>query len=36
LRLCPVIPVYIGYCAVFKVRKEANGHAASVRATWVL
>ena len=24
--LRPVIPVYIGYCAVFKVREEARTH----------
>jgi hypothetical protein len=24
LRLCPVIPTYIGYCAVFKVREEMS------------
>jgi hypothetical protein len=29
--LCPVIPVYIGYCAVFKVREEQSGAAAPAR-----
>jgi hypothetical protein len=35
-RLRPVIPVYIGYCAVFKVREEQSGHAGTRRATKVL
>jgi hypothetical protein len=29
--LRPVIPVYIGYCAVFKVREEQSGAAAPTR-----
>jgi hypothetical protein len=31
-----VIPVYIGYCAVFKVREEQGGYAGTHRATRVL
>ena len=34
--LDPVIPVYIGYCAVFKVREESSGHAELAGATRVL